>query len=154
MAERMVIDSSVIAKWFLDDETDVDLAENILLAILAGEIEGYIPRVTFYEVCHLLTKACQSRSRTQSGTRIPQERAAECIREFLGLPLEKPDVTDQECLGAFEMAVENSKPHADMAFLWRAIQLDCQWCTADVKVLDACRATFPSAHVLHLSSTR
>lgn len=154
MAERMVIDSSVAAKWFLNDEEDVDLAEDILLAILAGDIEGHIPRVAFYEVCHLLTKACQRSLRTESEKRIAADRAAECIREFLGLPLQRPDVTEDECLGAFQLAAQHSKRHADMAFLWRAIQLGCRWCTADRKILQACRSSFPATHILLLSSTR
>ena len=154
MAEPMVIDSSVAAKWFLEDESDTDLAENLLLAILAGDIEGYIPRVALYEVCHLLTKACLRPSKTQPGYRITTDRAARCIREFLDLPLQKPDVTDHECLAAFEMATKYSKGHADMAFLWRAMQLDCQWCTADEKVLEACGPGFPIQHVLLLSVTR
>ena len=154
MADRMVIDSSVAAKWFLDDEADVDLAESILVAILAGDIQGHIPRVAFYEVCNLLTKACQTRSKVPPGNRIARDRAAECIREFLALPLERPDVTKEECLQAFELAVDHSKRHADMVFLWRAIELNCQWCTADERLFEACRPSFPKSHVLLLSSMR
>ncbi len=40
MAKKMVIDSSVAAKWFLKDEVDTDLADDLLLSLLAGEIEG------------------------------------------------------------------------------------------------------------------
>lgn len=156
MADPMVIDSSVAAKWFLKDEVeaDTDLAECILLAILGGDIDGHIPRVALYEFCHVLTKACQTRSKTTARNRITRERALECIREFLRLPLQKPDVGEDECLGAFEMATEHSKRHADMAYLWQAVRLDCKWCTADEKVLEACGPAFPKSHVLLLSSTR
>lgn len=154
MAEPMVIDSSVVAKWFLDDEDDVDLAENVLLAILAGDVEAHIPRVAIYEICHLLTKACQTHAKAGPSARIARDHAVECVRELFRLPLEKSDVNLEECLGALEMAVLHSKRHADMVFLWRAVQLNCQWCTADEKILAACRPTFPTPHVLLLSATR
>jgi hypothetical protein len=46
MADRLVMDASVAAKWFLDDEHDVDLAEEILLEFLAraGACRNESPR--------------------------------------------------------------------------------------------------------------
>ncbi len=40
LPERLVIDASVAAKWFLKDaiESDVDLASDILLACLASHL--------------------------------------------------------------------------------------------------------------------
>ena len=45
MPERMVIDASVTAKWFLKDplETDTDLADEILIAMLAEDVELHAP---------------------------------------------------------------------------------------------------------------
>ncbi len=48
MADRLVIDASVAAKGFLDDEQDVDLAEEILLEFLAGTIEFQRPSTTCF----------------------------------------------------------------------------------------------------------
>ena len=39
MTQRMVLDASVAAKWYLTDEDDVDLAEDVLLMLLNDEVE-------------------------------------------------------------------------------------------------------------------
>jgi predicted nucleic acid-binding protein len=45
MPDRLVIDASVVAKWFLSDEADKDAADKLLLLLLADEIEMSAPRV-------------------------------------------------------------------------------------------------------------
>jgi predicted nucleic acid-binding protein len=45
--ERMVVDATVVGKWFLKDalETDTDVADEILIALLAGDLELHAPRI-------------------------------------------------------------------------------------------------------------
>ena len=47
MPDRLVIDASVVAKWFLSDEADKDAADKLLLLLLADEIEMSAPRVQY-----------------------------------------------------------------------------------------------------------
>jgi predicted nucleic acid-binding protein len=63
MAEFTVLDASVAAKWFLRDEQEtlIEEADELLLRLLAGDIELYAPRVIYYEVCQLLNRACRQR---------------------------------------------------------------------------------------------
>lgn len=155
MTERLVIDASVAAKWFLKDalEADVDLAEDILLALLAGDIELHAPRLISYEVCGLLAKACAHRGRGRA-SRLTKEKAVVCVREFFGLPIQIAEATAEEGMEALEMAVNYAKGHYDMTYIRLADKLDSKWCTADGKILQAVPGGFPSHRVLILSTLR
>jgi predicted nucleic acid-binding protein len=52
------------------------------------------------------------------------------------------------------MAVTYSKGLYDMTYIRLAQQLDCRWCTADRKLLQALAPGFPTERVLQLSSLR
>jgi len=151
-----VIDASVAAKWFLKDaaEQDVDLAEHILAAFEAGYTELHAPRIFTYEVANLLAKACGTRGPV---TRRPRKLKAEALRDLevlFALPIGLPEPTCAEAQSALEGAVTWSKTLYDMAYLWLAEELDCQWCTVDDKVLVSSPALFPKERVLLLSSLR
>lgn len=156
MAERMVIDASVAAKWFLQDvlEQDTDLADDILVDLLSGDMELHAPRVFTYEVCWVLTKACQRRLPPPNGFRLTKEQALRCARELFRLPIHLAEATEAEGCEALEMAVDYSKQHFDMTYIRLAQVLDCQWCTADLKVVEAVPPTFPRERVLQLSALR
>jgi predicted nucleic acid-binding protein len=156
MAERMVVDATIAAKWFLKDalETDTDLADEILIASLAGDVELYAPRIFSYEVCGLLAKACLTRPRGAGTSRLTKENAVQCVRELFALPIRITDATEEEAVEALELAVDYAKGHYDMTYIRLAEELNCQWCTADRKVLQALAKGFPVARVLELSSLR
>jgi predicted nucleic acid-binding protein len=149
MADKLVIDASVAAKWFLDDESDVDLAEEILLAFLAGTLELHAPHNFTYEVCGLVSKA--SRRRPQ---RISKDDAIEAVRKLFQLAIKITDTTEQECITVMGVSADFSKTFYDMLYLNLAELLDCEWCTADDKVGQSSPATFPAKRVLLLSSRR
>ena len=153
MAEKLVIDASVAAKWFLDDEKDVDLAESILAGLLAGALELHAPSVFLYEVCALLTKACGSR--TPAGDRrLSRADGIAAVRELFGLEIQLVDPTESTAVASLELAVDSSKNFKDMSYLTLADRLDCRWCTADDKVLLAIPTAFPASRVLILSTLR
>ena len=156
MSGRMVIDASVAAKWFLKDpsETDIDLADDVLVALLAGDLEIHAPRIFTYEVCGLLTKACQTHDRQTRLPRVTKPLAVASIRELFGLPIHLSEATEEEGAQALEMAVDYSKQHYDMTYVRLAENLDCQWCTADGKALEGIPRSFPRHRVLLLSSLR
>jgi len=156
MAERMVIDASVAAKWFLRDdlEADVDLADDLLIALLANDLEIHAPRIFTYEVCGLLTKACLTRDPRTKTPRLGKEPAAECARSLFALPIQHAETTAEEGVEAIDLAVDYAKGHYDMTYLRLARALDCHWCTADEKVLLAVPPGFPTDRVLLLSTLR
>lgn len=153
MTQRMVVDASVAAKWFLLDEPDCDLARAVLAELLAGKKELHAPGVFLYEVCHALTSACLTRGKT-GAPRLKPDHALECVRELFGLEIDVHAAALEECTEALLTAVKHSKRHADMSYVYLAEKLDCQWCTADEKVLSAVRDGFPSERVCLLSSMR
>ena len=118
MPERLVIDASVAAKWFLKDpsEADVDLADDILSAFLAGDIELHAPRILSYELCGLLAKACAPQGR-RGARRLSKEKAIAAVQEFFGLPIQISEATMEEGVEALEMAVDYAKRHYDMIYL-------------------------------------
>lgn len=155
MADRMVIDSSVAAKWFLKDslEEDIDLAVDILAAFLADDVELHAPRIFTYEVCGLLTKACNTLDPSTKKPRITVQYAKKCIQELFGLPIQISEASLEEGTEALQMAVDYSKTHGDMTFLRLAELHDCEWCTADAKVFRCGnRPGFPEDRVLLLST--
>lgn len=156
MAERMVIDASVAAKWFVRDdlEADVDLANRLLAALLDDAIEMYAPGIFVYEVCGLLTKACLRLDPQTRAPRLTKRDAAEGIRSLFNLPIQHSPASPLEGVDALELAVNSSKTYYDMTYLRLARLLDCHWCTADEKVTRAVPATFPSDRVLLLSTLR
>ncbi|MBN1488810.1 MAG: type II toxin-antitoxin system VapC family toxin [Phycisphaerae bacterium] len=156
MAEQMVIDASVAAKWFLKDssEADVDLADQLLVALLADDIEMHAPRVFTYEVCSLLTKACLTRDRQTKEPRLTKRDAAECVRRLFRLPIQHSQASSMEGVEALELAVDSSKTHYDMTYLRLAQELACHWCTADDNAVKAVPANFPVDHILLLSTLR
>ena len=156
MADRLVVDATVAGKWFLKDplETDTDLADDLLIALLAGDVEFYAPRIITYEVPGLLTRACLTRPPGTGTARLAKDQALQCVREFFVLPIQIVETTGQEAEAALGLAVDYSKGFYDMTYIRLAQQLDCRWCTADRKVLQALAPGFPSERVLLLSSLR
>lgn len=156
MAERMVIDASVAAKWFLQDdlEQDTDLADDILLAFLSDDLELHAPRIFTYEVCGLLTRACQGPLRGTNRSRLTKDQALNCAHELFGLSIRYAEPTEEEACEALDIAVDHSKKLYDMTYVRLAERLDCQWCTADQKADEAVPPSFPHHRVLHLADLR
>jgi predicted nucleic acid-binding protein len=55
--DSYVIDASVVAKWYLNDENLIDKAEDFLVRLLANEIILHAPEILRYELGHLLISA-------------------------------------------------------------------------------------------------
>jgi predicted nucleic acid-binding protein len=149
MADRLVMDASVAAKWFLDDEHDVDLAEEILLEFLAGAIELHAPQNFTDEVCGLISRACR-----RVPQRITKDETVDTVRRLFQLAIQITETTEQKCVNAMNMSVDFSKSFYDMLYLNLAESLDCQWCTADDKIVKSSPSGFPMGRVLLLSSRR
>ncbi len=62
---KVVIDASVSAKWFLqEDEESTEMARRLLLLITEGDIQPIVPNLWFYERLNIFgrlskSKACQ-----------------------------------------------------------------------------------------------
>ena len=156
MNKSIVIDSSVAVKWFLRDalETNVDLADDILTSFVKKQIELYAPPVFPFEVCNALTKACGHRYVGTRTARLTKEQAILCVRKLLRLPINIATEHEREFVRALEFSVDHSRMFYDMTYLALAMELDCQWCTADDKILKSVPPKFPADRILPLSSLR
>ncbi len=154
LPERLVIDASVAAKWFLKDaiESDVDLADEILEASLADEVELHAPQILPYEVCGLLARAC---GRVKGNPpRLDKTQAVEFARAFFQIPIQISAAIEDECIAAVGMAVDYAKGSYDMTYIRLAETLNCQWCTADEQAMRGVPNGFPLHRVLLLSMLR
>ena len=154
LPERLVIDASVAAKWFLKDarESDVDLASDILLACLGDQVELHAPQILPYEVCGILARACGQVK--GNPPRLNKTQAIEFAKAFFQIPIQISGAIEDECIAAIEMAVDYAKGSYDMTYIRLAETLNCQWCTADEQVIRVVSNDFPLHRVLLLSTLR
>lgn len=148
MAERIVVDSSVVTKWFLRDtlEPDVDLADELLGRCLAGRVELHAPGIVTYEVCRALVKACRRRP-----PRLSEDKVLQCERDVFSLPIAIAGASPAEAVEATRMALRFSKSFYDMTYLQLARKLGCRLCTADDRAATSTDSRFPSETILPLS---
>ena len=153
MAEKLVIDASVAAKWFLKDEENWERAEkDILASFYAGDVELHAPRALHYEVCSLLAKACGTRRRDYlSRRRLMRNDGLQSGRTIFYISATIEDLAVQRAKAALEWCVDFSKTFKDMTYLNLAEQLECRFCTADDKILTGNPKTFPKERVILLS---
>ncbi len=153
MAEQFVVDASVAAKWFLKDssEAHADLADDILIDLLAGDVDLHAPRVMSYEVCRLLWKACLTPRRGADTKRLETDVALDCVRLLFDIPLHFANATPEESSEAIEMGVRYYKNYYDMTYLRLADELDCRVLTADEKLLLSAPSSFPLHRFLRLA---
>jgi predicted nucleic acid-binding protein len=156
MVEPMVVDASVVAKWFLRDELEVELdaADDLLAAFFAGEIELHAPATLQYEVCGLLTKACRQRLPSTSGPRLQKADAIAHVRDFFAIPLQFHEATSDGEVEAVELGVDHGKSYYDMTYVRLAQELGCRCCVSDERLLGGVGPGFPRQHVMTLSQLR
>ncbi len=156
MAERYVIDASVAAKWFLKDsfEDHVDLAEEVLVDVLAGDIELHAPRLMSYEVCRLLWKAGIAKGPDKGSKRLDKETALKCVETLFDLPVAFAEATAREAAESVGFGVRYQKNFYDMTYLRLAETLQCRVITADEKLLRSGPPDFPLARFVLLAEYR
>ncbi len=145
-AERLVVDASVAAKWFLEDEEGVLVAEELLSAAVAGASEMHAPELFVYEIASLLLSASRRRP-----PRLHAERGSAFVRRAFTLPVDLHAPSQDDCAEAFSMASRFSKSFYDMTYLQLAEKLDCKWCTADERAAASTHPDFPADRIVLLS---
>ncbi len=119
MADTMVVDASVVAKWFLKDELEsaVNLANRLLVALLAGDADLRAPKTLQYEICGLLTKACRVRVPSTGIPRLSKGDALDHVRDFYPLPLLFHEPGTSEEVESVELAIDHAKSYYDMTYV-------------------------------------
>jgi len=145
--EFYVIDASVAAKWYLNDENLIDKAEDFLVRLLANEIVLHAPEVLRYELGHLLTKAQRRGNRP-----INRNQCEEAYHTFCELPITFHQLNDIQRQEVLSFANNFNRGFYDSSYIWLAGHLGCQWVTAEGRLGRELLSGYPVERVLTLES--
>jgi len=126
-----VIDASFALAWVLPDEQAAPLAQRLLSAFDAGEVDLAAPSLWEYEVANALRASVARR-------RVTQQRASEALRSLLysGISLhEFGPIADR----AWNLALEHDLTVYDAAYLALAEERHCALHTRDRALAEAAR---------------
>lgn len=138
--DKLVVDSSVIIKWFLL-EPDSDKASEILEAYDTQEIEVIAPDVIYAEVGNIAWK------RYTVTKNISVTEAQRIVSNFLGLSLET--VPDSELLAdAYRIAVTYGRSVYDSLYIALSVREQCRLVTADERLTNSVGTALPNVILL------
>jgi len=148
-SERYVVDASVAAKWFLNDEDHVDVAEEYLERLLADDIELHAPSILQYELGHSLIRAQRDGDRP-----LDANQSYESYQTFTKLPIVFHNLDGNTRLDVLRFAIRHYRGFYDSAYVCLAVNLDCKWLTSEKRYRRPLPSGFPMDHVLPLESLR
>lgn len=125
---NIILDSSVIAKWFFPSEEDSEIALKIRDLFLSKEISISAPFLIYYEVNNLIHTAVKN-------LRINEKLAKEAYQGFLELDL--ITYSSKELMNlALEKSISLDISSYDASYLALAEYLKTPFITADQKLID------------------
>jgi predicted nucleic acid-binding protein len=147
---RLVIDASVAAKWYLQDEdpSDRDCAELLLAAAGDERIFLYAPTLFVYEAIGAISRGFHRRLQAQADAASTQLSLQLAVNRLLAVPIRLIAPQDDSLRKSAEMALHFSRSSQDMTYLNLATELDWQWCTTDSKVLAPTRSEYPRERIV------
>lgn len=131
---NIVIDASVIAKWFLPDEQETEIALKIKEDFVQGSISIALPSLVFYEINNLLNLAVVR-------LRVSGEKAVEIYRDFLELDFEIYFTRELLKL-TLETALKYQISSYDASYLSLAELIRAPFFTADEKLVQKVRSGY------------
>lgn len=141
MPKRLVIDSSVALKWWLDDEEYVEEARFLLNEVVTGNIELVVPELWFYEIANGINTAVKR-------GRISNDTGEEFIEELQSVTATLVPVNSHLSKTYKESAKYNHAIY-DIVYMVVAESEQIPFITADKKFSDKVKGEKP--FVTHLS---
>ena len=127
MAAKIVVDTSVLIKWFKTrDEELLDEARNLLAEIEAQGVPVHVPALLLYEVGNILLVK----------TRLGLAALDETIERLEELPLVVAPPATPLLKRAVHLGREFSLTFYDASFLALAVELGCPCVTADRQLFE------------------
>lgn len=152
MLDRLVVDASVAAKWYLKSEHSADVADQILESCLQGRLELHAPQLFIYEMCNVFARACDPKYWPDGRARIKREEAIASYRHLLRLPIRYHNPAPELMLRTLELSADSSKRAKDVSYLCLADSLDFGWVTADLSVAKNLPTNAPAHRIVILST--
>jgi predicted nucleic acid-binding protein len=124
----LVVDSSVVLKWFhATDEPEVEESRALLAAHQSGDVEALVLDLAFYELGNVLSRSLQLSASNVAGV-------LEDLASIVGTPL----VCNVEDLAAAaQLAAEHGLTFYDAAWAAVAVRAGAVLVTADVELIRA-----------------
>lgn len=131
---NIIIDASVLAKWFFRHEEESKMALKIQDDFTTGGISITLPYLVFYEIGNLL-KSAVIRSR------LDEKKALKIYRDFLELDFEIY-MTNELLQNSLEIAMRYDISVYDASYVAIADYLQIPLITADQKLLQKVKSIF------------
>lgn len=139
MAAKIVVDTSVFIKWVKTrDEELGEAARRLLVEVETHEIEVHVPALLLYEVGNVLLLR----------TRLSAPGLGRALGHLETLPFKVAPPATPLLKRAAEVGRRFGVTFYDASFVALALELDCEFVTADHKLYERTR-TLP--HVRHLA---
>ncbi len=138
---RIVVDTSVLVKWFKrTDEDLVEQADALLAEIEARQAEVHVPSLLLYEIGNVFLLK----------SRLNADEMDEAFLNLEQLPLVVAPPAAPLLAHAGRLGRELDLTFYDASFLALAVELDCAFVTADRRLFERVRSR---KRVRHLSRT-
>lgn len=140
MADTLVVDCSVAAKWVLDEPGHAG-AVDLLRRDSSGEIALIAPDLLLAEFASLIAKRVRRRLMQSN----------EANDAFQLMKASAPVLFETRALleGAFELAIATQLSVWDSVYLALAIEIDCPMITADRRLFRGHSPRHPAIRLLH-----
>ena len=136
---KLVVDSSVALKWFVD-EVDDQKARRLLADSVIGSLSLLAPALIYTEVANILWKKHRQGVLTANQAR---QKMAELQSVHLAISTDAALLDD-----ALRLAMQHHRSVYDSLYLALSLREDCPFVTADEKLVNAIRNTYPNARLL------
>ncbi|MBI4130507.1 type II toxin-antitoxin system VapC family toxin [Candidatus Roizmanbacteria bacterium] len=121
---KIVLDSSLVAKWYLRDESDIHIADTIVGDYLTDTIQIYFPPLVIYEIGNILFTASLLK-------RITKSDGEKSFNNFIQHPFEYKNPIYTNVL---KLAYQFIITFYDAAYIALAKDLNCPFYTGDEKL--------------------
>lgn len=143
MAEKIVVDTSVLIKWFKTrDEDLLKEARALLKEVETRPLEVHVPALLLYEAGNILLLK----------TRLGPAGLDEAIERLESLPFTVAPPAVPLLKRAARLGRELALTFYDASFLALAVELDCPFITADQRVFERTRALPRVCHLSRIST--
>ncbi len=139
---KVILDNSVIVKWYLQDEESSDQAFKIFQDLIDKKIILSEPYLIYYEFNNVINIAVKR-------GRIDIKDAINAIELFNSLPIIKYDFLDEHYKNIFKNAVDLGISSYDSSYISLAKEINTPFFTVDKALITKCKSF--SNNVRHIN---